>query len=292
MENPALRRYLERSTASSPSVDGVIMRRACDQIVYRLASAKIAQMHTPAAIRHGETEAHARLKRLALIWAQENGYSACAAEVSLPKCRYRADVAGYRPQRAKWSMTAIFECKQASADLRRDNCRTEATRERLWSISRRREVLERRLRIHYPTLRTGDSLFPEYDSHDFSTIGHQGYRRVLREFTALQNRLNGGRKFECLVRYRCANLFFLVLPKELFCESELPLGWGALVASENTLVVARKPIWHDSSAETRLRLLERIGIAGTRQFNRAFGITRGEVVARSKSALIALPERN
>ena len=36
-------------------------------------------------------------------------------------------------------------------------------------------------------------------------------------------------KFECLTRYRCANLFFLVLPNELFREPEVPLGWGALV---------------------------------------------------------------
>ena len=84
-------------------------------------------------------------------------------------------------------VTAIFECKQARPDLRRDNCRSDVTRERLRSVSRRREVLEKHLRIHYPTLRTGDSLFPEYDSHDFSAIGHQGYSRVLREFTALQN---------------------------------------------------------------------------------------------------------
>jgi hypothetical protein len=32
----------------------------------------------------GETERHARLKRLAFLWAQTQGYSACAMEVSLP----------------------------------------------------------------------------------------------------------------------------------------------------------------------------------------------------------------
>ena len=186
-------------------------------------------MDPPIAVRRGETDSHVRLKRLALLWAQANGYSACAAEVSLPQCRYRADVAAYRPQGRQAGLTAIFECKQAGADLRRDNCCGEATRERLRSLTRRRQVLEKHLRVHYPTLRTGDSLFPEYDSHDFTVLEHHGYSRVLREFSALQNRLNGGRKFECLVRYHCANLFFLVLPGELFCESEVPLGWGALV---------------------------------------------------------------
>jgi hypothetical protein len=241
-------------------------------------------MDAPVAVRRGETDTHVRLKRLALVWAQAQGYSACAAEVTLPQCRYRADVAAYRHQPKQAGITAIFECKQALADLRRDNCRGEATRERLRSVSRRREVLEKHLRIHYPTLRTGDSLFPEYDSHDFSAIEHHGYRRVLRESAALQNRLNGGRKFECLVRYRCANLFFLVLPNELFRESEVPFGWGALVETNNSLALIRKPVWHDNSAETRFRFLQRIAMAGTRQFNRALGITREEIEAAAKLA--------
>jgi hypothetical protein len=250
-------------------------------------------MDASIAPRRGETETHLRLKRLALIWAQANGYSVCAAEVSLPQSRYRADVAAYRPQPRQAGVTAIFECKQALADLRRDNCRSTATRERLRSVSRRREVLEKHLRVHYPTLRTGDSLFPEYESHDFSAIGHHSYGRVLREFTALQNRLIGGRKFECLVRYHCANLFFLVLPDELFCDWEIPLGWGVLVEEKNgSLALARKPAWHDNGAETRLRLLQRIASAGTRQFNRALGITREEIVGAAKSSGVALPGRD
>lgn len=44
-----------------------------------------------------ETARHAQLKRLAFLWAQAQGYSACAMEVALPQCRYRADVAAYRP---------------------------------------------------------------------------------------------------------------------------------------------------------------------------------------------------
>src|SRR5207237_10123602 len=69
-----------------------------------------------------ETLIHARLKSLALLWAQAQGYSACALEVSLPHCRYRADVAAYRPKSSGVGLTAIFECKQALPDLRRDNC--------------------------------------------------------------------------------------------------------------------------------------------------------------------------
>jgi hypothetical protein len=233
--------------------------------------------------RRAETDAHLRLKRLALLWAQANCYTACAAEVSLPQCRYRADVAAYRSRPREQTVTAIFECKQALPDLRRDNCETAPTRERLRSLSRRREILEKHLRVHYPTLRTGDSLFAEYDSHDFDAIGHRGYRRVLRETTALQNRLYGGTKFECLVRYRCANLFFLVLPNELFREAEAPAGWGVLVEMKASLELARKPAWHDNLEEARVRLLQRIAVAGTRQFNRALGITRDEIVSTTGS---------
>jgi hypothetical protein len=238
-------------------------------------------MDTPVASQRSETDAHLALKRLALLWAQANGYSACAAEVSLPQCRYRADVAAYRARLREKTVTAICECKQALPDLRRDNCETAGTRERLRSLRRRRDVLEKHLRVHYPTLRTGDSLFAEYDSHDFDAIGHRGYRRVLRESAALENRLYGGTKFECLVRYRCANLFFLVLPNELFRETEVPAGWGVLVEINAALELIRKPAWHDNAAQARIRLLQRIALAGTRQFNRTFGITREEILLRS-----------
>src|SRR2546421_3746065 len=198
-------------------------------------------MDTPVVARRAETEAHGRLKRLALLWAQANRYSACAAEVSLPQCRYRAAAAAYRSRLREQTMTAIFECKQALADLRRDNCESAAERERLLSLIRRREVLESHLRVHYPTLRTGDSLFAEYDSHDFDTIGHRGYRRVLKESAALENRLFGGTKFECLVRYRCANLFFLVLPNELFQRAHAPAGWGLLGEVDGSPHLGPKP---------------------------------------------------
>ena len=127
---------------------------------------------------NGETAQHARLKRLAFLWAQAQGFSACAMEVSLPKCRYRADVAAYRAQPKQIQSTAIFECKQALCDLRRDNCQSESARRCLEAICRRRQLLEARLRAHYPNPRNGDSLFPEFDSENFTAIGHHGYSRL------------------------------------------------------------------------------------------------------------------
>ena len=239
----------------------------------------------------GETERHARLKRLAFLWAQAQGYSACAMEVSLPRCRYRADVAAYRQQPKDGSQaacltrppgcqgsTAIFECKQALCDLRRDNCQNDAAQQRLEAICQRRQLLETRLRVHYPNLRNSDSLFPEFDLPDFTAIGHRGYARVLRELKALQNRLCDCTKFDKLIRYRCANLFFLVMPNEFFRDSEIPVGWGALVESDGTLTLLRKPMWQESTVHNQVRLLQRIAMAGTRAVNRQLKITFADVM--------------
>ena len=224
---------------------------------------------------HCETEAHLGLKRLALAWAQAQGYSACALEVSLPRCRYRADVAAYRPSKSSSSpigTTAVFECKQCLVDLRRDNGCTATTRARLEKIHARREVLERNLRVHYPALRIHDSLFAEFDSHNFEAIEHHGYTQVLRQTRALQNRLFDCTKFETLVRYQCANLFYIVLPQKLFRDAEIPIGWGALVESDGALELVRKPTWHDVDPQHNLRVLERIARAATRVlFYQAFG---------------------
>jgi hypothetical protein len=229
----------------------------------------------------GETERHARLKRLAFLWAQAQGYSACAMEVSLPKCSYRADVAAFRSAPKRIASTAIFECKQALCDLRRDNCQSDAARQRLEAACERRQLIESRLRAHYPNLRNGDSLFPDFDSPDFTVIGHRGYARLLRELRVLQNKLYDCTKFDKLVRYRCANLYFLVLPAELFRESEIPIGWGALLESNGTLTLTRKAAWHETTEENRIRLLHRIAVAGTRVINRKLQITFDDVTAWS-----------
>ena len=197
---------------------------------------------------------------------------------------YRADLAAYRPATKGVGSTAIFECKQALPDLRRDNGCTSATKARLETVYRRRESLEKHLRVHYPALRIADSLFAEFESHNFSAIGHGGYGAVVRELNTLQNRLFDCTKFERLIRYRCANLFFLVLSEELFRPSEIPVGWGALVQSGDGLALVRKPSWHDVTAEHQTRFLERIARAGTRVLNRQLEITFDDVnTARCRS---------
>lgn len=232
-------------------------------------------------IARGETAQHARLKQLAFVWAQAHGFSACAMEVTLPKCRYRADVAGYRPHPKQVGSTAVFECKQALCDLRRDNCHTGPVRRQLEAICERRQFLEARLRTHYPNLHNGDSLFAEFDSENFSAIGHRGYARLARELRALQNRLYDCTKFEKLVRYRCANFFFIVVPDHLFRDAEAPVNWGALVESHDTLTLVRTPIWHDATAENRIRLLHRIALMGTRSLSRDLSLDRHKQIMPS-----------
>jgi hypothetical protein len=232
-----------------------------------------------AGLKRGETATHARLKRAAVLWAQAQGYTACALEVRLPRCRYRADIAAYRSGPNGIGSTAIFECKQALSDLRRDNCCASAARARLEIVHRRRQTLEKHLRVHYPSLRIADTLFPEFDPHDFAAIGHRGYTRVLREVAALQKRLYDCTKFETLLRYRCANLFFLVVTDELYNEAEIPAGWGALVESDGTLSLMRKPVRHENTPESRLGLLERVARAGTRALSRELEITFEDVIS-------------
>jgi hypothetical protein len=80
-----------------------------------------------------------------------------------------------------------------------------------------------------------------------------------------------------LIRYRCANLSFLVLTKELFRDAELPVGWGALVESDGTLKLMRKPVWQETAVENQVRLLQRIAMAGTRAINRQLEITFADI---------------
>jgi len=101
----------------------------------------------------------------------------------------------------------------------------------------------------------------------------------LRELAALQNRLFDCTKFETLMRYRCANLFFLVLPNELFQASEVPVGWGVLAQADGELALMRKPVWQESAPEDRLWFLQRIATAGTRALNRQLEITFEDVIS-------------
>src|SRR4051812_11756359 len=139
-----------------------------------------------------ETANHTRLKALALAWAQTNGFAICAAEVRVPKSGYRADVAACG--RGAGARTAVFECKQARADLLKDAHAETATRQKLAELTERRRKLEELLAVHRPDLRRGEALWPEYDTWDFSALEHHAYRDLLAELETVQRRVLRGTK--------------------------------------------------------------------------------------------------
>jgi hypothetical protein len=219
----------------------------------------------------GETKSHAELKRLSLAWAQTNGFELCATEVRVPRSGFRADVAACT--RHSEPRTAVFECKQARADLLKDAYAEEATRQKLTELTERRRTLEALLAVHFPDLRRGEALWPEYDTWDFSRLEHRTYRDVLADLDTVQRRVVRGTKFSKMFRYRCADLLYLVVEDGIFAEAEIPAGWGLLVRRGGALENVRRPAGLTSSPTQRYALLQAIAAAGTRAINRAAGLT-------------------
>ena len=121
----------------------------------------------------GESELHRRLKEQTFLWAYDRGFRCSAMEVRAPGSRFRVDVAAIRlDRRQSESTVAVFECKQSREDLDRDNRRHSELKAKLRALQERRDKLEQLLAVHYPSLRTSDSLFPEWATFDFSAIDH------------------------------------------------------------------------------------------------------------------------
>ena len=173
-----------------------------------------------------ETAEHRHLKHLALRWAQANGYPIAAAEVSLPTFRFRLDAAAYRPGSAHEvrldlktgrprrvpiaavGLTAIFECKASRPDYLRDSRSINALTKRLAVLGARKQRHEETLKIHYPSIRNGDSLFAEFETLNFERPGYEVYQQVLAEMRKLTARLHANTKFDKLTTWRVANVRF------------------------------------------------------------------------------------
>ncbi len=237
-----------------------------------------------------ESPAHLELKRLALIWAQANGYPIVGCEVSLPNLRFRLDVGAYRPGsrrvlkrdarlrtnrsvcEAAPGIAAVFECKASRADLVRD-CRSAARLiERMKMLTERRLTLENFLKIHYPSLRQGDGLWPEYETVAFDQAEHAPYRKVVKELATLSRQLHGQTKMESLLKWQAANLHYLVVEPALVEPHEIPAGWGLLVREGQRLELQVRPEWREVGEATRLTFLHRLAAAGSKATNRAAGV--------------------
>lgn len=222
-----------------------------------------------------ETENHRRLKALALAWARANGFAMAAAEVRVPKSGYRADVVAC--SRGAERRTAVFECKQARADLLKDARREDEARRRVAELGERLGKLEALIGAHRPDLRRGESLFPEFDAWDFSGLEHATHRKVVAELAMWQERLLHGTKFAKLWRWRVADYFYLVSEEGIFAEAEVPAGWGLLVRDmgREELRLARAPVWAEAGPAQRVALLENIALVATRVVGRLAGASRG-----------------
>ena len=223
-----------------------------------------------------ETEEHKRLKVLALQWAQASGYRIAAAEVSVPQFRMCIDVAAYKP--VAWSVkklkssgelsaigaTAIFECKQSRTDFLKDCHEDRKVRPQLERIYERKALLDQELRRHFPSLRNGDSLFPEFETYRLGEAGYGPYDRLMSEIQLLSKRLHDKTKFDTLCRWRAANLFYVVGENGVAKVSELPFGWGLLEREGDSLALIAQPLLTEAPDENRLMLLQRIALVASR----------------------------
>lgn len=238
----------------------------------------------------GESAAHLELKRLALIWAQANGYPIAAREVSLPNLRFRLDVAAYRPASARvvrrderrginrssniaaLGLSAIFECKASRADLVRDCRNSIRLLARMKELTEARIELEWHLRINCPSLLKGDGLWPEYETAAFERSDHPPYLKVVKSLATLSRQLHGQTKMENLFKWNAANLHYLVVEPDLVADHEIPAGWGLLVRDGQRLDLRLRPEFKEIAEETRLAFLHRVAAAGTKATNREAGV--------------------
>lgn len=224
----------------------------------------------------GESSAHRALKLAACQWARDQGYRAVGMEIRIPSSPYRADAAACRldrprPGEPEIGACAVFECKQSRADFLKDAAAEQEGWIRLEQLKQRRNRLEDLLLGHYPDLRQGGTLFPEFDVDRSSSIRHLGYQKTVRDLLRLENALSGRTKFHRLIRYAPVNLLYLVTwPGVVRRDSELPSGWGHLEAEiapdegSPPLRLVRSPVWIDTQPARRLELLYRIASSAMR----------------------------
>ena len=216
-------------------------------------------------VTNGESEMHRRLKEQTFLWVYDRGFRCCAMEVRAPRSRFRVDVAAIRLDRRQSETTvAVLECKQSREDLDRDNRRHSELKVMLQALQERRNQLEQLLAVHYPSLRTSDSLFPEWATFDFSAIDHVVYRQTIQKIARIQRQLFDNTKFDLMTRYKLGNVHYLVTTPGLLDECEVPLGWGLLEVSGDALIQEKCVPTRFSGIEIS-RWLERIAKAATLQ---------------------------
>jgi hypothetical protein len=226
------------------------------------------------AVHRSETWQHLNLKKLAAQWAYANGFRCVGLEVRAPRSRFRIDVVAYRSSRMSESrepVVALFECKQSRPDLSRDIDQIDRLRGDLVRLQQRRTKLEELLRVHYPSLRQHENLFPEWDKFAGDGLSHTAYQQVIAGIARIQGRLLNSTKFAWITRHCLANLHYLVTPNALMTLDELPPGWGLLESNQGQeLILRRAPeIMRIQNSST---WLERIAQAASARWLRQEGL--------------------
>lgn len=208
-----------------------------------------------------ETVNHKRLKSLSLDWLRRHGCQVVGTEIRAPLSRYRIDVGGYKSARRLGSFgeTYLIECKQSRADFLRDvGVENESRIER---DETRNNLIRLRtlLAVHLPDCRIRRSLFREYDEYDFSDLKHDRWRRLVVHLNQLERRLTDGVKFSKITRYGIANYCYIAVEKDVIRKaSEVPVAWGCLMRSGESLELLEEPTKLVSRDDTKLTFLERL----------------------------------
>jgi hypothetical protein len=224
-------------------------------------------------IPRGESVAHRELKRLAVTWALAHRLVLCGTEVRLPRSGYRADVAAAMPRiTSPAACTAVFECKASRADFRRDAAPENETTAEVAGLRVRVAALREAIGAHRPDLRRGEELFAMFDAVDLRGVKHEMHTRLTRELRVRERRLLEGTKFSRLARWRSATLLYLVAEPDVLASAELPDGWGLLERVGEQLVLRVKPCLHETSAEERVALVERIAASACSGVRRQLGL--------------------
>lgn len=223
----------------------------------------------------GAVARHERLQKCAFRWALQQGFKVAALDVPFSRMGGRLDVAAckFEPVRRRRGINVlraasvmVFECKADREDFLRDARSEEETRRELESLQRRRAQWEAVLRRDFPTLREGETLFPEYDVYRFEEVGGAQYGDLLREIGELSQRLYVRSKFAKLAQRKPGNLQYVVADSGVVRPEELPSGWGLLEPQVGGAQVVVKAVWQDVPDANRWLVAMNVAEAATRAF--------------------------
>lgn len=173
--------------------------------------------------------------------------------------------------------TAVFECKASRADFRGDAASEKQSAADVVNLRMRLGVLREMIGAHRPDLRKSEELFPAFEAIDLRGTTHETHSRLTRKLRAAEARLHEGTKFARLARWRAATLLYLVTEPDVAAPSEVPDGWGWLERQGDRLVLREKPCLHETTAEERVALVERIAAAASAQVRKKYGLAWPEM---------------